>query len=203
MPPKRTSTYATPAMTQAAIKKLVADSIAAALEAQAATMANTNRNTETIGTPNKRKETIRTYAATPTENKRYTKKYHGNLPLYTRCTLHHTGVCTVKCQTCNKVGHLTRNCRSNGPATGTNLQSVSVTCHACGEKGHYKKIWLDDKLNFVKEPVEIMDREFKQLRQSCIPIVKVRWNSEFTWEREDQISAKYPHLFSNTTPSSN
>ncbi|GKE62174.1 putative reverse transcriptase domain-containing protein, partial [Tanacetum coccineum] len=46
--------------------------------------------------------------------------------------------CTVKCQTCNKVGHLTRNCRNNGPATGSNLQPVSVTCHACGEKGHYK-----------------------------------------------------------------
>ncbi|GJV73907.1 hypothetical protein Tco_1493902 [Tanacetum coccineum] len=70
-----------------------------------------------------------------------------------------------------------------------------------------KELQLDDKLNFVEEPVEIMDREFKQLRQSRIPIVKVRWNSkrgpEFTWERKDQIRAKYPHLFSNITPSSN
>ncbi|GKE79913.1 hypothetical protein Tco_1549913 [Tanacetum coccineum] len=33
---------------------------------------------------------------------------------------------------------------------------------------------LNDKLNFVKEPVEIMDREVKQLKQSRIPIVKVR-----------------------------
>ncbi|GJZ33691.1 zf-CCHC domain-containing protein [Tanacetum coccineum] len=292
MPPKRTSTSIAPAMTQAAIRQLVADSVAAALKAQTATMENTNntnRNTGTSGTPvarkgtndhkqkfddrrntttnndnnnypndrnnnhtnnrnnnnyqdnhnnhnrnndyhqqqNRRQETVRTYAATPTKN----KKYHGNLPLCTRCTLHHTGVCTVKCQSCNKVGHLTRNCRSKGPATGSNLRSVSVTCHACGEKGHYKsqcsktdnstfyvskkclcdeslvipmkEIWHDDKLNFVEEPVEIMDREVKQLRQSRIPIVKVRWNSEFTWEREDQIRAKYPHLFSNTTPSSN
>ncbi|GJT83731.1 putative reverse transcriptase domain-containing protein [Tanacetum coccineum] len=48
MPPKRTSTSEAPAMTQAAIRKLVADSVATALEAQAATMANadnTNRNT--------------------------------------------------------------------------------------------------------------------------------------------------------------
>ncbi|GKA24420.1 hypothetical protein Tco_0710453 [Tanacetum coccineum] len=48
MPPKRTSTSEAPAMTQAAIRKLVADSVFAALEAQAATMANadnTNRNT--------------------------------------------------------------------------------------------------------------------------------------------------------------
>ncbi|GJV01922.1 hypothetical protein Tco_1335491 [Tanacetum coccineum] len=52
-----------------------------------------------------------------------------------------------------------------------------------------KELRLDDKLNFVEEPVEIMDREVKQMKQSCIPIVKVRWNSkrglEFTWECED------------------
>ncbi|GJR45441.1 reverse transcriptase domain-containing protein [Tanacetum coccineum] len=70
-----------------------------------------------------------------------------------------------------------------------------------------KELRLDDKLNFVEELVEIMDREVKQLKQSRIPIVKVRWNSkrgpEFTWEREDQIRAKYPHLFSNITLASN
>ncbi|GKA91187.1 hypothetical protein Tco_0813057 [Tanacetum coccineum] len=70
-----------------------------------------------------------------------------------------------------------------------------------------KELRHDDKLNFVEEPIEIMDREVKQLRQSRIPIVKVRWNSkrgaEFTWEREDQIRAKYPHLFPNITPASN
>ncbi|GJX70982.1 putative reverse transcriptase domain-containing protein [Tanacetum coccineum] len=70
-----------------------------------------------------------------------------------------------------------------------------------------KELRLDDKLNFVEEPVKIMDREVKQLKQSRIPIIKVRWNSkrgpEFTWEREDQIRAKYPHLFSNITPASN
>ncbi|GJT07920.1 putative reverse transcriptase domain-containing protein [Tanacetum coccineum] len=215
-------------MTQDAIRQLVADSVATALKAQAANMDNTdntNKNTGTSGTPvarkginnhkrkfedrgnttnnnnypkhnnnnhsnnrnnnnyqdnnnknnhnndyhhqqNRRQETVRTYPA---------KKYHGNLPL---------------------------NCRSKGPATGSNLLSVSVTCHACGEKGHYKsqcsktdnntfhvskknlcdesliipkkEIWLDDKLNYVEESVEIMDREVKQLRRRCIPIVKVR-----------------------------
>ncbi|GJZ92469.1 hypothetical protein Tco_0664534 [Tanacetum coccineum] len=43
---------------------------------------------------------------------------------------------------------------------------------------------VDDKHHFVEEPVEIMDREVKQLRRSRVPIVKVRWNSrrglEFT-----------------------
>ncbi|GJV65262.1 putative reverse transcriptase domain-containing protein [Tanacetum coccineum] len=70
-----------------------------------------------------------------------------------------------------------------------------------------KELRLDDKLNFVEEPVEIMDQEVKQLKQSRIPIIKVSWDSkrgpEFTWEREDQIRAKYPHLFSNITPASN
>nr|GFA55254.1 putative reverse transcriptase domain-containing protein [Tanacetum cinerariifolium] len=58
MAPKRTSTSAAPAMNQAAIRKLVADSVVAALEAQAATMANTdntNRNTRQSGTPVARK----------------------------------------------------------------------------------------------------------------------------------------------------
>nr|GFB70005.1 putative reverse transcriptase domain-containing protein [Tanacetum cinerariifolium] len=49
---------------------------------------------------------------------------------------------------------------------------------------------INDKLHFVKEQVEIMDREIKQFKRSRIPIIKVRWNSkrgpEFTWEREDQ-----------------
>ena len=70
-----------------------------------------------------------------------------------------------------------------------------------------EEIQLDDKLNFIEEPVEIMDRDVKQLKHSRIPIVKVRWNSqrgpEFTWEREDQIRQKYPHLFTNTTPTTN
>nr|GFC19786.1 putative reverse transcriptase domain-containing protein [Tanacetum cinerariifolium] len=53
-------------------------------------------------------------------------------------------------------------------------------------------------------PIEIMDREVKRLKQSRIPIVKVRWNSkrgpEFTWEREDQMQKKYPRLFPNSAP---
>nr|GEV18984.1 putative reverse transcriptase domain-containing protein [Tanacetum cinerariifolium] len=41
-----------------------------------------------------------------------------------------------------------------------------------------KELQLDNKLNFMEEPVEIMDQEINQLRQSRIPIVKVRWNSK-------------------------
>ncbi|GJQ93211.1 putative reverse transcriptase domain-containing protein [Tanacetum coccineum] len=41
-----------------------------------------------------------------------------------------------------------------------------------------KEFQLDDKLNFVEEPVEVIDREIKQLKRSHIPIIKVRWNSK-------------------------
>ncbi|GJS98050.1 putative reverse transcriptase domain-containing protein [Tanacetum coccineum] len=41
-----------------------------------------------------------------------------------------------------------------------------------------KVLQLDDKLNFIEEPVEVMDREIKQLKRSRIPIIKVRWNSK-------------------------
>ncbi|GJX36267.1 putative reverse transcriptase domain-containing protein [Tanacetum coccineum] len=62
------------------------------------------------------------------------------------------------------------------------------------------EIQVDAKLNFVEERVKILEREFKKLKRSKIAIVKVRWNSkrgpEFTWEREDQMKLKYPHLFS-------
>ncbi|GJR90288.1 putative reverse transcriptase domain-containing protein [Tanacetum coccineum] len=67
-------------------------------------------------------------------------------------------------------------------------------------------IYVDDKLQFVEEPVEIMEREIKPLKRSRIPLVKVRWNSrrgpEFTWEREDSFKQKYPQLFTNRASSS-
>ncbi|GKA51830.1 hypothetical protein Tco_0745026 [Tanacetum coccineum] len=67
-------------------------------------------------------------------------------------------------------------------------------------------IHVDDKLQFVEEPVEIMEREIKRLKRSLIPLVKVRWNSrrgpEFTWEREDSFKQKYPQLFTNRASSS-
>ncbi|GKD34665.1 putative reverse transcriptase domain-containing protein [Tanacetum coccineum] len=67
-------------------------------------------------------------------------------------------------------------------------------------------IHVDDKLQFVGEPVDIMEREIKRLKRSRIPLVKVRWNSrrgpEFTWEREDSFKQKYPQLFTNRDSSS-
>ncbi|KAI3818361.1 hypothetical protein L1987_12166 [Smallanthus sonchifolius] len=65
---------------------------------------------------------------------------------------------------------------------------------------HLDEVRIDEKMHFVEKPVEIIDREVKKLKRSRIPIVKVRWESkrgpEFTWEHEDQMKTKYPHLFS-------
>ncbi|GKB13793.1 putative ribonuclease H-like domain-containing protein [Tanacetum coccineum] len=66
------------------------------------------------------------------------------------------------------------------------LSRVHNVFHVCNLKKYVSKdtlvipleeIYLDDKLNFVEEPVEIMDREVKQLKRSRIPIVKIRWNT--------------------------
>ncbi|GKE31898.1 putative reverse transcriptase domain-containing protein [Tanacetum coccineum] len=90
------------------------------------------------------------------------------------------------------------------------LKGIHSTFHVSNLKGCLEEgeivvsmdeIQLDDKLDVIEEPVEVVDREVKRLKQSQIPIVKVRWNSqrgpEFTWEREDQIKKKYPHLFTS------
>ena len=63
----------------------------------------------------------------------------------------------------------------------------------------FKELTIDERLQFVEEPVEITDRDVKVLKHKRIPLVRVRWNSqrgpEYTWEREDQMKEKYPQLF--------
>ncbi|GKC21673.1 reverse transcriptase domain-containing protein [Tanacetum coccineum] len=90
---------------------------------------NHNHNNDYHHQQNRRQEAFRTYTAT--------NGYTGNRPLCERCTLHYIGPCTVNCQTCNKIGHLTKNCMSKRPTTRNNLQTISVTCNTCGKKGHY------------------------------------------------------------------
>nr|GEW30524.1 putative reverse transcriptase domain-containing protein [Tanacetum cinerariifolium] len=95
------------------------------------------------------------------------------------------------------------------------LSRVNHTSHVSNLKKCYadeplvmplEEIHVDDRLQFVEEPVEIMEREIKRLKRSRIPLVKVRWNSrrgpEFTWECEDSFRKKHPHLFTNRASSS-
>nr|GFB83681.1 reverse transcriptase domain-containing protein [Tanacetum cinerariifolium] len=82
---------------------------------------------------------------------------------------------------CNRDGRFTSNFwKSFQKALGTNI-CMSTAYH----------------LETDEEPVEIVEQEIKRLKQSWIPLGKVRWNSrwgpEFTWEREDSFKKKYPH----------
>nr|GEV02133.1 reverse transcriptase domain-containing protein [Tanacetum cinerariifolium] len=79
-----------------------------------------------------------------------------------RCTLHHTGPCTIRCRVCNKVGHLTKNYRNKGPATGSNLQPISVICHACGEKGHYRSQCSKTNINANERTYLLRDKNAHQ-----------------------------------------
>ncbi|GKA74891.1 reverse transcriptase domain-containing protein [Tanacetum coccineum] len=70
------------------------------------------------------------------------KPYNGLLPLGNKCKLHHEGPCTVRCGKCNKVGHLTRDCKVTISTTSTQRGKVVnqrvITCFECERKGQYK-----------------------------------------------------------------
>ncbi|GJT02005.1 putative reverse transcriptase domain-containing protein [Tanacetum coccineum] len=68
---------------------------------------NRNRNNNHHQQQNRRQEAVRAYAAAPAEG----KIYAGNLPKCNRCNLHHHGRCPPKCQRCQKMGHLEKDCR--------------------------------------------------------------------------------------------
>ncbi|GJR67783.1 putative reverse transcriptase domain-containing protein [Tanacetum coccineum] len=79
-------------------------------------------------------------AYTAGNNKR--KLYNGPLPLCNKCKFHHEGPCTVRCGKCNKVGHLTRDCKATNSTTSTQRGQVVnqrvVTCYECGRQEHYR-----------------------------------------------------------------
>ncbi|GJR94513.1 putative reverse transcriptase domain-containing protein [Tanacetum coccineum] len=70
------------------------------------------------------------------------KPYNGLLPLCNKCKLHHEGPRTMRCGKCNKVGHLTRDCKVTISTISTQRGQVVnqrvVTCFECGRQGHYR-----------------------------------------------------------------
>ncbi|GKB63134.1 putative reverse transcriptase domain-containing protein [Tanacetum coccineum] len=201
------STSKARAMTQAAIRKLVADSVTTALEAQTANMANTDNTTRPREAPVARQCSYKEFMSCQPINfkgtegdvglirwfertksvfsrinctkdckvkfateeaykitwvkfknlliKKYCPRtevqkmedefYHltvkaNDLKTYVRRFQELATLCPTIVPDSEKmmeVGHLTKNCRNKGPATRSNLLPVTVTCHACGEKGHY------------------------------------------------------------------
>ncbi|GJZ73558.1 putative reverse transcriptase domain-containing protein [Tanacetum coccineum] len=71
------------------------------------------------------------------------REYEGTLPFCNKCKLHHVGPCTIRCGKCNKIGHLTRNCKVTNSTTSTQrgqmVNQKGVTCFECGAQGHYQK----------------------------------------------------------------
>jgi hypothetical protein len=62
-----------------------------------------------------------------------------------------------------------------------------------------EQIDLQPDLTYQPDPVRIVDRDVKSLRNKKIPVVKVEWSQspdgEFTWELESDMKEHYPHLF--------
>ncbi|KAL0554785.1 hypothetical protein IC582_008713 [Cucumis melo] len=63
----------------------------------------------------------------------------------------------------------------------------------------YETLEIDENLSYTEQPVEVLAREVKTLRNKEIPLVKVLWRNhrveEATWEREDDMRSRYPELF--------
>ncbi|KAL0560509.1 hypothetical protein IC582_000914 [Cucumis melo] len=63
----------------------------------------------------------------------------------------------------------------------------------------YEPLEIDENMSYTEQPVEILAREVKTLRNKEIPLVKVLWRNhrieEATWEREDDMRSRYPELF--------
>ncbi|KAA0036584.1 ty3-gypsy retrotransposon protein [Cucumis melo var. makuwa] len=63
----------------------------------------------------------------------------------------------------------------------------------------YEPLEIDENLSYTEQPVEVLAKEVKMLRNREIPLVKVLWRNyrveEATWEREDDMRSRYPELF--------
>ncbi|XP_028117388.1 uncharacterized protein LOC114315012 [Camellia sinensis] len=64
----------------------------------------------------------------------------------------------------------------------------------------HHRIALDENMMYEEWPVQIIDRQVKQLRNKTIPTVKVEWKEHYgkeaTLEKEEEMRQRYPHLFS-------
>ncbi|KAK4400632.1 hypothetical protein Sango_1169300 [Sesamum angolense] len=80
---------------------------------------------------------------------------------------------------------------SEGVTVEGNLEIRHILCEP--------EIEVSEGLTYVEEPIEILDRSIKKLRNKEIPMVKVRWSyhspREATWEVEGNMREKYPYLF--------
>ncbi|GJZ52966.1 reverse transcriptase domain-containing protein [Tanacetum coccineum] len=162
MPPKRTSTSEAPAMTQAAIRKLVADSVTAALEAQAATMANadnTNRNTGEREAPVARKCSYKEFMSCQPINFKGTEGAVGLIRWFERTeSVFSRSNCTKDCKVKFATGTLTEEA----------LSWWNYFAQPIGIEEAYKITWVEFKKLLIKKycprtEVQKMEDEFYHL----------------------------------------
>ncbi|GKB76512.1 putative reverse transcriptase domain-containing protein [Tanacetum coccineum] len=101
---------------------------------------DTSRNNQNQQQPSKRHNVARAYTAGSGEN----KPYRGSKPLCSKCNYHHDGQCAPKCHKCNRVGHLSRDCRSPVNSNTANNQRGTragqrATFFECEAQGHIKR----------------------------------------------------------------
>jgi len=82
---------------------------------------------------------------------------------------------------------------------------VSMLQRYHGDPSHvleFTSVQLDNDLSYVEEPVAILDRQVRKLRSKDITSVKVQWRGqpakEATWETEQDMRSRYPHLFATS-----
>ncbi|WMV32523.1 hypothetical protein MTR67_025908 [Solanum verrucosum] len=60
-------------------------------------------------------------------------------------------------------------------------------------------IGIKDNLSYEEIPVQILDRQVRKLRTKEVASFKVLWRNQFveeaTWESEEDMKKRYPHLF--------
>nr|GFA84645.1 hypothetical protein [Tanacetum cinerariifolium] len=101
---------------------------------------DTSRNNQGRQQPPKRQDVARAYAAGSSDR----QQYAGSRPLCPKCNFNHEGTCTPRCYKCNKIGHLSHDCRSPTNANVANNQrgygaGQKVTCYECRAQGHFKR----------------------------------------------------------------
>ncbi|GJZ75814.1 hypothetical protein Tco_0640279 [Tanacetum coccineum] len=143
MAPKRTSTSAARATTQAAIRKLVADSVSAALEAQATTMENTdNTNTGPREAPVARKCSYKEFMSCQPFNFKGTEGAVGLICWFERTeSVFLCSNCTEDCKVKFATGTLTEEA----------LSWWNSFAHPIGIEEAYKITWSDFKKLLIKK----------------------------------------------------
>jgi hypothetical protein len=67
-----------------------------------------------------------------------------------------------------------------------------------------EELTFGEDLTYQEYPVKILDTSEKVTWNNCYKMCKVQWSNhteEATWEKEDQLKAEFPNIFSNLSES--